>query len=356
MGLNDPKFPRLVRSGDDDPRGAGARGAEAARREIEAALEDPELLERLMRGESPTVEVGSPAAAPPAPAPAYAAPPRPAVVVVVDRPAPTPALPVGFLDEASGLLEAWDDGDAGSGGDELGAEIGRILDEEWGLGSDERGSDERRIEEPGRRLLRVELTRALDRIEAAAIPEAERRRLSRDPGLAGLLDQLGIGPLARDDRGTRRLRRGDLSGAIADYSRAVEASPGHPQPWTKRGIARARSGDLDGALRDYSRALAADRAYLPALANRASVCFHLARYRATAADATKALELAPDLAQAWLFRGMARAQLGQAEGAEQDLFHFLRLAPYSPYVRMIRDTIKAISDWDEDAEDEDAGA
>jgi len=201
---------------------------------------------------------------------------------------------------------------------------------------------------PTARVSREELQRALDALDRARPDDAERARLSRDPGLAQVKAILGEGPTSREDRrGTRRLSRGRARDAVDDFTRAIERSPDHPQPWTKRGIARARGRDLEGAVADYTRALELDPGYLPARANRGSAAFHLQRFEAAVDDCGRALEQAPDLAQAWLFRGIARARLGAVDDAQDDLYRFVRLSPYSPFIRLVRLTLTEIADWDE---------
>ena len=187
-----------------------------------------------------------------------------------------------------------------------------------------------------------DLEDALNQLDAAPIDSAERKRLARDPGQSHVNAVLREGPVKTD-----RTRSQDLKALIAACSHAIAASPAHPQPWTKRGIAKARLGDLTGALTDYFSALERVPDYLPALANVASAQFHLENYEATVEACTLALERAPRLAKAWLFRGIARAKLGHLEGANNDLFHFLRLSPYSPYKKVIRQTLREYCNWDE---------
>lgn len=251
---------------------------------------------------------------------------------------------------------------------DFGSTVGRMLDQAWGgEESEERlaigtlpprpaPKDEAPVRPPTRLLQGTwqhDLEHALDVLEEAEVTPAERARLSKDPGLVELKAILARGPMtdAQDQRATRRSKRGDVQGALDELTDAIEAHKTHPQPWTKRGIAHARAGDLQRAVADYTRALELDPEYLPAWANRGSANFHLDQHEDTVRDCTRAVELAPRLAQAWLFRGMARAKLGQATAGE-DLYHFLQLCPYSPWVKLIRETLKQVENWDEDDSDE----
>jgi tetratricopeptide (TPR) repeat protein len=62
---------------------------------------------------------------------------------------------------------------------------------------------------------------------------------------------------ARDycNRGVAREKKGDLDGALADYTRAIELNPHDATPYNNRGLVKVAKGDLDGALADYDRAL-----------------------------------------------------------------------------------------------------
>ena len=200
----------------------------------------------------------------------------------------------------------------------------------------------RRATAAAQRATVARLRETLERLDATPVADAERERLSRDPGAEQLRGLLREACLPEVREGSQHLKRGRVEAALEAFSAAIRKNPHHPQPWTKRGIVRARTGDLAGAVEDYSEALEVDRIYLPAWANRASAEFHRGNLEQTVHDATRALELAPTLAQAWLFRGIAQAKLGAASEAEDDLVHFLELSPYSPYVRLIRNTLREV--------------
>src|SRR5437763_8310728 len=60
---------------------------------------------------------------------------------------------------------------------------------------------------------------------------------------------------AYSNRGIAKQAQGDLSGAIADYTRAIELDPKYTKAYTNRGIAKEDKGDMDGAMADYTRAI-----------------------------------------------------------------------------------------------------
>src|ERR1700683_3793659 len=77
---------------------------------------------------------------------------------------------------------------------------------------------------------------------------------------------------------------GDLDGAIADFTKAIELKPDDEETYLSRGFAKRAKGDLDGAIADF----------------------------------TKDIELKPDLAIAYNNRGEARYAKGDVEGAIVD--------------------------------------
>ena len=56
-------------------------------------------------------------------------------------------------------------------------------------------------------------------------------------------------------RGNTRSEQGELDGAIADFTKAIELDPGLAEAYTNRGIARGRTGDLDGAIADHTKTI-----------------------------------------------------------------------------------------------------
>lgn len=267
-----------------------------------------------------------------------------------------------FLHSVQDALDAWDT-EPRDAEEDFSDEVASLLDDAWGEEPTpaktrrQREAVSEAPERPAEAPLDVnwqdDLFAALDRIESAPVSAEQRKILSRDPGQADVNEQLQRGPISpHADRGTRILKRGDVVGAIAEFSKAIREAPDHPQPWTKRGIAKARVGRLDQAIDDYTEALEQDPNYLPALANRAAAYFHLQDYEATDRDCTRTIELAPKLAKGWLFRGIARAKLGWGSGAQEDLLRFLEIAPYSPYRTLIRKTLIQCANWDEDDDDD----
>src|ERR1041385_388176 len=101
-------------------------------------------------------------------------------------------------------------------------------------------------------------------------------------------------------QGLERFAKNDITGAIADYDRAITLDPKLAEAYLNRGKAKRAAGDLDGAITDYE----------------------------------VVVELSPDLAannrditQAYLNRGYIRSNRMDIEGALSDFDHAIKLDP-----------------------------
>lgn len=96
----------------------------------------------------------------------------------------------------------------------------------------------------------------------------------------------------------------------------------------KKGIAQQSAGDLDGAIASYSKAIQILPADPAAYLNRAGVYLLKANYNGMFADANRALELgtaAP--ADAYVIRGTGRAGKGDVDGAIADCNKAIKINP-----------------------------
>ncbi len=113
-------------------------------------------------------------------------------------------------------------------------------------------------------------------------------------------------PDAFFNRGNVRAAKGDMPGAAADYTRAIELDPGHAEAHCNRGNARSRLGDPDAAIADSSRAIELDGKYVDAYYNRGSLRLSRGQAALAVPDLEAALRLAaPD----WSLRERAEALL-----------------------------------------------
>jgi tetratricopeptide (TPR) repeat protein len=72
-------------------------------------------------------------------------------------------------------------------------------------------------------------------------------------------------------RGVELKRKGDIDGAIADYTRAIALNAKDLFAFNNRANTRRDKGDLEGAIADYSEAIRLDRDYAAAYTNRGRV-------------------------------------------------------------------------------------
>ena len=124
-------------------------------------------------------------------------------------------------------------------------------------------------------------------------------------------------------------RAGDLPGALADYSTAIEgvASP-HPSALTERGLLRLNSGDLAGALADFERAaVLAPNSDLPR-ALRASALVRLGETGKAFAAYDALVALRPPSLLGYWGRADLRASLGDYHGAISDYTAILVREPF----------------------------
>ena len=125
-------------------------------------------------------------------------------------------------------------------------------------------------------------------------------------------------PLPADEfyaSGNAKSSRGDMDGAIADYTQAIQLRPDFAEAYNSRGSAKQRKGDLDWALIDYARAIELNPGYAPAYNNRGSVERARGELGAAIADFTRAIELDPDFSVA---RNNLAATVAQAPKPERD--------------------------------------
>jgi len=60
------------------------------------------------------------------------------------------------------------------------------------------------------------------------------------------------------DRGTERLRSGEIEAAIADFSSAIDLDAACSKAYAGRGVALERAGKTDDAKRDYAKSIEID--------------------------------------------------------------------------------------------------
>jgi len=134
-------------------------------------------------------------------------------------------------------------------------------------------------------------------------------------GAAGAQAQSSRSATAYWERGTHSYAKGDIEGAINDFSTAIAFEPGFAMAYNNRGIARYVIGDFDGALSDYNRCIALNPRLAVAYNNRGLVNRAIGDIEAALADYDKAIALNPNFAMAYYNRGIAQYLKGDLDGA-----------------------------------------
>jgi len=132
---------------------------------------------------------------------------------------------------------------------------------------------------------------------------------------------------AYNDRGLVKVAKGDLDGALADYRRALQISPRNYQIHGNRGIVRQRKGDLDGALADYNIAIKLWWKYVGGYNKRASVKISKNDLEGALADCNRAIALDPKYAAAYNTRALIERAKGDLNAAATDFDRASKLDP-----------------------------
>jgi tetratricopeptide (TPR) repeat protein len=128
-------------------------------------------------------------------------------------------------------------------------------------------------------------------------------------------------------RGIEKGKAGDLDGAIADFTRAMELNPKDDAPYYNRAQAKRLKKDAAGAITDYTRAIELGSTNPAAYNNRGNARAENNDRDGAIADYTRAIDLKPDYARAYYNRAVAKKEKGDAAGAAADLKHAQQLDP-----------------------------
>jgi tetratricopeptide (TPR) repeat protein len=134
-------------------------------------------------------------------------------------------------------------------------------------------------------------------------------------------------PEAYNNRGNIKGAKEDHDGAIADLSRAIELDPKHTISYNNRGVQRLEKHDLEGAIADFSHAIELDPKYAKAYYNRGNVKEDKGDHDEAIADFDRAIELDPKYTYSYNNRGNAKKAKGDLNGAIADFTRAIELAP-----------------------------
>lgn len=134
---------------------------------------------------------------------------------------------------------------------------------------------------------------------------------------------------AYENRGVAKYYLSDYSGALADYSKALELDPDDYNTCVRRGWARFMLKDYSGALADFSRAVDGDPDNPEYYNTRGEVKYRLQDYSGSIADFDKVINSwysgRKAKSEAYFWRGLARVESGDKNGACADLQRSARM-------------------------------
>jgi lipoprotein NlpI len=116
---------------------------------------------------------------------------------------------------------------------------------------------------------------------------------------------------------------GDLDGAIADFTKAIEFKPDYALAYNNRSIARKAKGDLDGAIADYAKASKLKPDDADAYHEFGCLRYDSHDFTNALADFCKAVELDSSNDYARFRVWLVRARLSEAELATTELRTYL---------------------------------
>ncbi len=147
--------------------------------------------------------------------------------------------------------------------------------------------------------------------------------------LAGLFPGMISGDLATAYylRGAARQASGDPAGAVKDFDQAIDLAPGFAAAYNNRGMLRGIFRDQDGALSDFNRAISLDGESADAYANRGNLRTAQNDLTGAMKDLNRAISINPKWASAWFDRAFVKQRQGDLDGAIEDLGHAVELKP-----------------------------
>jgi tetratricopeptide (TPR) repeat protein len=120
---------------------------------------------------------------------------------------------------------------------------------------------------------------------------------------------------------------GDLDGALAGYTRAIELDPLNPVAFNGRAAIEAKKKDWKAEIADLTRVLALDPRDVTAWRLRGDAHRLEGDFKTARDDYSKALALTPASAPCRYFRGLSRSHLDDVDGALEDYAKAIELDP-----------------------------
>ena len=121
-----------------------------------------------------------------------------------------------------------------------------------------------------------------------------------------------------NNRGWVKRDQGDHTGAMEDFTRAIELKPDDAYGYKNRASLKRELDDHTGAIEDYTQAIKLNPNDASAYRGRGVVKVDLEDHAGAIEDFTNAIELEPDNPTAYHLRGHSKQDLGQEKAAQID--------------------------------------
>lgn len=119
-----------------------------------------------------------------------------------------------------------------------------------------------------------------------------------------------------NNRGVKKLNRGDDRGALDEFSKAIDASPNYDLGFANRALVKMKFHDYSGSMSDFDAALRVSPKCLPALAGRARLKDLQGNYAEAIKDYSQLIAIGQY--QYYHNRGEDKQKLGDKVGAAKD--------------------------------------
>lgn len=129
------------------------------------------------------------------------------------------------------------------------------------------------------------------------------------------------------NRGKAYTNQGNLTQAIAEYSKAIEINPKHAKAYYNRGNTYGKRDNLIQAISDYTKAIEIDSNFAAAYCNRGNAYQTQGNFQQAISDYNKAIEINPDIAGFYSNRGNAYQIEGNLHQAIVDYNKAIELNP-----------------------------
>lgn len=135
-----------------------------------------------------------------------------------------------------------------------------------------------------------------------------------------IISTAAYGQTAKDylQAGIDKHTKQDFQGAIAEYSKAIEADKENKEAYFNRGTCQLALKQDESALQDFSKTIELDPTFQKAYYSRATVYVRQKNYTDALPDLDKTIELNPLFPNALTLRGQVRAIVGNKKGACED--------------------------------------